>query len=155
MKIDITKQEYRLLLDLLEIAHWVLDAHSTWDKEETKPYTALIQKIYSHAKEMGCADIIVYDKKLAAYFPTREYEEDGEHRQFIEAFEEDSFWDELSHKLAFRDLIQQEGEVALERMDFMERATKLTEFLSWYEEEFSDNGLTNVRVVKERSNKVN
>ncbi|MBT8419939.1 MAG: hypothetical protein KJO08_03665 [Gammaproteobacteria bacterium] len=155
MKIDITKQEYRVLVDMLEMANWVMNAHATWDKEETGKYITLMQKLYAHAKDMGCGDIIGYDEKLDGYFAATDYEEDGSHRQFIEAFEEDSFWDELSHKLAFRDLIQQEGEEALEKMDFMERATKLTEFLSWYEEEFSDNGLANVRVVKEQSSKVN
>nr|VFJ93492.1 MAG: hypothetical protein BECKH772A_GA0070896_1005711 [Candidatus Kentron sp. H]VFJ94305.1 MAG: hypothetical protein BECKH772B_GA0070898_1005910 [Candidatus Kentron sp. H]VFK00933.1 MAG: hypothetical protein BECKH772C_GA0070978_1005511 [Candidatus Kentron sp. H] len=155
MKIDITKKEYRSLVDLLEIANWVLNAHSDWDREEVGKYHALIQKIYAYAKEMECGDILEYSEKLAGYFATAQYEEKGAHRRFIDEFEEDSFWNELSHKLAFRDVIQQEGETALEEMNFMERATKLREFLSWYEEEFNDNGLANVRVVQERSNKVN
>lgn len=155
MKIDITKQEYRVLIDILEMADWVMNAHAIWQKEETAIYSSLMQKIYAYAKEMGCGDIIYYDDNEGSYFTTKEYEEEGMQRQFIEAFEEDSFWDELSHRLAFRDLVQQEGEEAIERMDFMERATKLTEFLSWYEEEFNENGLGNVRLVRERSNKVN
>nr|VFJ48255.1 MAG: hypothetical protein BECKDK2373B_GA0170837_10204 [Candidatus Kentron sp. DK]VFJ67890.1 MAG: hypothetical protein BECKDK2373C_GA0170839_11726 [Candidatus Kentron sp. DK] len=155
MKIDFTKPEYRLLLDLLEMAEWVMNAHSAWEEGETRHYAALIQKIHAHAEEMGCGDIIEYSKELGGYFATGAYEEQGNHRQFIEAFEEDLFWDELSYKLAVRDLAQQEGEEALEKMEFVERATKLTEFLSWYEEEFSDNDLANVRVVRERSNTVN
>jgi len=155
MKIDFTKNEYRSLLDLLEIADWVMNAHSAWEESETKHYAALMQKIHALAEEMGCGDIIEYSKELGGYFATGAYEEEGNHRQFIDAFEEDFFWDELSYKLAVRDLAQQEGKEALEKMEFVERATKLTEFLSWYEEEFSENGLTNVQLVRERSNTVN
>ncbi len=75
--------------------------------------------------------------------------------RFIEEFEEDVFWDALANKLAWRDLVQQEGVEVVEKMEFVERGTKLMDLESWYQEEFTENGLTNVKVVKEKSSKVN
>jgi len=155
MKIDFTEQEYRLLMDLLEMSDWLLHAHFTEEREETEKYSALMQKIYACAEEMGCGNLVEYDDKLNSYFATSEYEESGEYMSFIEEFEEDAFWDGLSHKLAFRDLLDQEGEEAIENMDMVERAAKLLDLQSWYEEEFNENGLSNIRIVKARSDKVN
>lgn len=155
MKINFTRKEYRLLIDILEISEWVLNAHSSVEREDTKKYSELIQKIFSYAKQMGYEDLIVYDKHLEGYYATREYEENGEQMRFIEEFEEDVFWDALANKLAWRDLVQQEGVEVVEKMEFVERGTKLMDLESWYQEEFTENGLTNVKVVKEKSSKVN
>ncbi len=155
MKINFTKREYRLLIDILEISEWVLNAHSNVEREDTKKYSELMQKLYSYAKEMGYEDLIKYDRRLDGYFATREYEENGEQMRFIEEFEEDVFWDSLANKLAWRDLIQQEGEEVVEKMEFVERGTKMMELESWYQEELTENGLVNVKVVKEKTNKVN
>jgi len=62
MKINFTKKEYRSLIDLLDIANWVINAHRTGIGEEPKEYADLIQKIYSFSKEMGCEDIIEFNK---------------------------------------------------------------------------------------------
>lgn len=155
MKINFTKREYRLLIDILEISEWVLNAHSNVEREDTKKYSELAQKIFSYAKEMGYEDLITYDSQLDGYFATREYEENGEQMRFIDEFEEDVFWDSLANKLAWRDLIQQEGQEVVEKMEFVERNTKMMELESWYQEELTENGLVNVKVVKEKSNKVN
>ena len=57
MKINFTKREYRLLIDILEISEWVLNAHSNVEREDTKKYSELAQKIFSYAKEMGYEDL--------------------------------------------------------------------------------------------------
>lgn len=155
MKINFTKQEYRLLIDILELSDWILNAHSDVEREDTKKYSELFQKIYSYAKELGFENLISYSEQLDGYYATREYEENGEHMRFIEEFEEDTLWDSLANKLAWRDLVLQEGEEAVRKMQFAERSIKLMELESWYQEEFDENGLENVKVVKEKSNKIN
>jgi hypothetical protein len=50
MKINFTKKEYRLLLDMVEIAEWVLNAHKSDPSDEIKKYSDLYQKILSYAK---------------------------------------------------------------------------------------------------------
>jgi len=42
MKIDITKEEYRLLLDILSISDWVMNATRVEADSETAPYAAQI-----------------------------------------------------------------------------------------------------------------
>jgi hypothetical protein len=144
MKINYTKKEYRLLLDMVEIAEWVLNAHKSDPSDEINIYSELYQKILSHAKEMGFENLITYDKDLGGYFATAEYEESG-HMRYIEEFEDDVFWDALPSRLAVRDLVKQVGEKKYEEMEFVERATKLVELESVYYDELEEHGIDNLR----------
>jgi L-rhamnose mutarotase len=143
MKINFTKKEYRLLLDMVEMAEWVLNAHKTASSDEIKKYSDLYQKILSYAKDMGFENLIVYEKDLDGYFATAEYEE-SEHMRYIEEFEDDVFWDALPHRLAERDLIKEVGEKKYEEMEFVERASKLVEIEYFYYKELEDNGIDNL-----------
>jgi hypothetical protein len=109
MKIEITKEEYRNLLDLLYIADWVLIAHKTGDDPRTKPYDDIIQKLYSRAREAGYERLIGHDPQTRDHFTTREFEEASKALVFIDEFVDDSFWDELIIRLAERDAAQQAG----------------------------------------------
>jgi len=144
MKINFTKKEYRLLLDMVEMADWVLNAHKTASSDEIKKYSDLYQKILSYAKDMGFENLIVYEKDLDRYLATAEYEESA-HMRYIEEFEDDVFWDALPLRLAERDLIKEVGEKKYEEMEFVERASKLVELESHYYKELEDNGIDNFR----------
>jgi hypothetical protein len=144
MKINLTKNEYRLLLDMVEIAEWVLNSHRTDSSDEIKQYSELYQKILSHAKEMGFENLITFDKNLDGYFATAEYEE-SEHMRYIEEFEDDVFWDALPHRLAVRDLVQQFGEKKYTEMEFEERVSKIFELEAIYNKELEENGIDNMR----------
>jgi hypothetical protein len=144
MKINYTKKEYRLLLDMVEIAEWVLNAHKTASSDEIKKYSNLYQKILSYAKDMGFENLIVYDKDLDGYYATAEYEE-SEHMRYIEEFEDDVFWDALPNRLAVRDLVKQVGEKKYTEMEFEERAKKLLELESIYYTELAENGIDNLQ----------
>ncbi len=127
MKINFTKNEYRFLLDMVEIAEWVLNAHKSKPSDEVEKYSELYQKILSHAKEMGLENHIVYDKDLEGYFATAEYEE-AEPMRYIGEFEDDVFWDALPRRLAVRDLVKEVGENKYEEMEFVEGRQN---WLSW------------------------
>ena len=144
MKINIKKNEYRLLLDMVEIAEWVLNSHRTDSSDEIKQYSELYQKILSHAKEMGFENLITYDESLDGYYATAEYEE-SEHMRYIEEFEDDVFWEALPHRLAVRDLVKQFGEKKYKEMEFEERVSKILELEASYNKELEENGIDNMR----------
>lgn len=150
MKIDFSKEEYRALMDMIEIADWVLHAQYDEQPAGTKRYSALRKKILSHAEEMGFGHLVEYDPGKDEYFETREYEERGGWLEHVEAFEDDAFWHLLASSLAMRDLAEQEGEEALARMPEADLADRRAVLESWYYDEFSENGIENVRVVSTR-----
>jgi hypothetical protein len=148
MKIEITKVEYRTLLDVLHIADWVLHAYKTEEGPETEEYRSLEQKIMSMAKEMGFEHFVEYDTEMKKYFPTREYEETSSVMDDIVDYDNECFWDELTERLASRDLILQEGRDKVMAMDFEERLIKTEALREKYAKEFEQQGLSRV-VIKE------
>lgn len=147
MKINITKREYRLLLDILNIADWVLHAHHVQKPSETEGHRQLKQRFYSYAKEMGFKNLIEYIPKYEEYFPTAEFEDKSLYMNYIDEFVEDTFWDELIERLVRRDLVREVGEDNFKNMSITERFEKEDPIRQKYEEEFEANGLANLQIA--------
>ena len=146
MKIDFTKKEFRLLIDLLQIADWVMHSNSIDMPEETKPYWELEQKIFSFAEKIGLGNLITREIDQKEYLPTQEYEKNSPYMNFIEEFENDSFWDSLIHRLAMRDLFKKEGKDRVDNMSTTEYFEKLVTFEQRYQEEFESHGISRLDI---------
>ena len=148
MKINITKKEYRLLLDILYLGEWMLTAHDQEEAPEKKQYQDVIQKFYSYAEEMGYDNLIKADKALNKYFETMEYEESSQVNEIIENYDNATFWDELVSGLALRDAQEIEGNDAFNKMSPEERIQLLYPLEEKYHEEFMANDLANLQIKK-------
>lgn len=150
MKLDITKEEYRDLLDLLYMGNWVLHAHKTEEDPRTKPYDAVIQKIYSSAGTAEFDTLIEYDPRDGRYYPAPEFEDTTKAVGFIDEFADDSFWDELVFRLAERDAARRAG--GYEKLRLLspdERTELLVPVEEHYSDEFYQNGLDHLVIAKE------
>jgi len=87
MKINFTKSEYRILLDVIYMADWILHAHDTEDRSDTKEYSDLFQKLMSYAKDMGCEDLVNFDEQQQNYAESFIFEEESS-----AWFKKGSFW---------------------------------------------------------------
>ncbi|MGF1643946.1 MAG: hypothetical protein ACFCUJ_09895 [Thiotrichales bacterium] len=147
MKITLTSQEYRLLLDLLYLSDWVMHAHDVEDSTETAPHRMLTQKLYSYAIEAGCAELIEADKVSNEYFPTRAYEDHSVAQSLIDRYNEDTFWDELTERLTERDVADESDDGA--PMPSIEEYYRVSAPIrELYEEEFALNGIERLRIVE-------
>jgi len=146
MKIELNQTEFRALLELVEIASWVLHAHKIDEPPETEVYRKLEQKIMSQAKNFGLENLVDYDEDLKEYFPSGTFEEESPVMEFIEDFENDTFWDQMVDRLVERDMIEAEGEDAYLAMELEDRFGKEMPLREKYAEEFEANGLNNVKV---------
>jgi hypothetical protein len=146
MQVDFSKEEYRTLLEILEIADWVLFAHRTDEPEDRKKYRNFEQKIFRFAEELGFGNLITYDEEMGKYFPTREHDENSPVRPFIEEFEEENFWDELVDRLADRDMLHVIGEKKLLSMTREQRFRAHFDFEERYQEEFEKHGIKRLEI---------
>jgi hypothetical protein len=146
MQIEFSKEEYRTFLEILEIANWVLFVHRTDEPEDRKKYHNFEQKIFRFAEEIGFGNLIIYDEKMGKYFPTREHDENSSVRPFIEEFEEATFWDELSDRLADRDMLHELGENKLLSMTTEQRFMAHFDFEEKYQEEFQKHGIDRLEI---------
>ena len=91
MEIDLTRKEYRDLLDMLYIAEWVLNANRDEDDPRTKRYSKVEQKFFAMAKAMKYENLIEYYPEDKKYFPTREYEETSSAHAFLAEYKDSIF----------------------------------------------------------------
>lgn len=141
MKIEFTKREYRLLLDIVFMADWVLTSHDVDAPSENDSYQMLFQKIYSCAKEMGCDDLVEEVPESNSYGLTRQYEDESEVFERIHEYDDLIFWDELIERLAERDVYNQVPEEEAQRMDAREYWKHSVPLERKYAAEFEKHGL--------------
>lgn len=149
MNIDMTEEEYRNLLDVLHMAEWVMHAHETEKDPATGPYDQVIQKLYALAKPMGQDHLIEYDADAAEYFATRKFDDTTASWEFIEDFTEETFWDELIHRMTDRDLARKAGGYErLDRLSMKERFSLESPIIEKYSREFEERGLERLEIAE-------
>lgn len=140
--IELTRKQYRNLLKLQFIGEWIFQSHKT----ETDPdMDDLQQLLYSYTRDFDSGDWVEYDTEFKQYFSTSEMEEDI--HLIIDDFSDENFWDELIHRLAFRDFLLDYKD-SIDKMNAEERISKQQPYLEKYDREFSKNGLKNLFLKK-------
>ena len=128
MHIDLTKKEFRLLLDLVYIGNWVLN--STRGDDRFAPYDNLESKLFGLTRENGM-DILV-EKWNDTDVPSKAYCDGGIH-EAIAYYEDNVFYEILAEELSRRDM--QYPEINEENYD--EIVVRMNRYMS----EFQASGL--------------
>ena len=127
MKIELTEQQYRYLLDLVYIGNWVINRIREYDQVESLIFSHCLQHKMSKLVELYKGDLI----------PSRAFSDGGIH-EAIENYEDIIFYEILAEELALRDM---NGE-PLTRENFNELLERIDTYLS----EFNKNGTENISV---------
>lgn len=138
MKINITKEEYRTLLEILYISDWVINTFSSGVEEENKSHNNLKEKLLSLHKEIEAEDLL-------NEFESIEFDE-YMHTNHIEKYNQSVFWEMLIEQLSYRDLAKEIGMEAFNQLDPIERIERLEEFRESYSREFEEHQLENIKI---------
>jgi len=149
MQIELTSAEFRLLLDTVSIADWIMHARDEEEREDTADHRKLFQKILAHAPEAGCEELVFFDDELGEYFETEEFETRSPAMDLIDEYDEDGFWGELASRLAERDAIREVGEDAYYSLSDDGRIRLLAELEEDWSTELEDYGLDRLEVFEE------
>ena len=99
MQIELSKQEFRSLLDLVYIGNWVLN--STRGEDRFRVYDDLESKLFSLCRDNGMK-VLVQDWE-GIPVPSRAYAEGGIH-EAIAFYEDNVFYEILAEELSRRDM---------------------------------------------------
>lgn len=149
-KLELTQRDYLTLLGVMQMADWVLHAHKVEEPGETAAFRELEQKVFALAEPFGCGHLVEYDDEDERYYPTAEFDESSPGMDFIEEFENESFWNELLERLIERDLVRQLGEKAVQRLDAEARIAKEEPYRRLYGEEFATHGIDRLEILDQR-----
>jgi hypothetical protein len=145
MKIEFTKNEMRILIELLYFGEFIFDTSSEAHPEKKEKYDNLLQKIYKIASQNGMTDILKpLENKI---YPTPEFEEDEFITGVIDAYENETFWHELMFMLSQRDILEKIPEEEYLKLELTEQIKLQAEHEETYHEEFTKNGIRNLKIL--------
>jgi hypothetical protein len=131
MQLNLTSQEFRLLLDLAYVGNWVLN--STRGEDRITPYDDLEAKLFAHTIPAGMPELLeVHEEGLS---PSRAYVEGGIHDAIMD-YEDAVFFEILAEELARRDMNHE----PISNENFKELSGRIDEYIS----EFEQNGMDNI-----------
>ena len=99
MDINLTKKEFRLLLDLVYIGNWVLN--STRGEDRFAPYDDLESKLFALCRNHGMQ--VLVEKWNNTDVPSKAYCDGGIH-EAIAYYEDNVFYEILAEELSRRDM---------------------------------------------------
>lgn len=144
MQIDLTKEQYRQLLDMLYLGEWTANGVRLYEQRLTG-YDDMLRMFCAKAEEFGCGDLVSYDTEQQGYYPNEAYEQ--EMRPIVEQYNNAAFWQELISRMAAKEALEA-GYGFLSEEAYAQAKSQAE---SSYEQEFKTNGLRHVQVVKDGS----
>lgn len=150
MQLELSTKQYENLVKMLSLSNWVLDVLSNVDEDdgdydkELAEMEELEQYILSKHADFQSHGKVLFEPQMESYITTQEVED--EVLPIMEIYEDYSFWEELTHRMARRDLIDEYGEPKVNEMDPLNRMELEEEFLIKYSEEFLHNGLMRLKI---------
>lgn len=133
MKLELTKKEYRRLLDMVYIGNWVLN--SARGEDRFADYDALESLLFSKAAQEGMA--VLAEECEGEIIPSKAFVEGGIHEAIID-YENAVFFDILAEELSRRDMEEEH----LDPNDTEELMVRIEEYMA----EFEVNGTDNVEL---------
>lgn len=146
MQVELTREQYRQLLVLLFLGEWV--ANETLPEGERRAELQQVADyLYAMAPNFACEDWVEYCEDCGSHHANEAMEQAL--FPIIDEYDEDTFWDVLSHHLAYRDVMIAAGSNDKDRDKDIpkELEMRLWRRKEQYEQEFQKHGLDHVRLV--------
>lgn len=138
VNIELNKEQYRQLIKLLYLGQWMSLSFTDSDDEDVLD---LEQYVFSFSSDFDSKDMVEYDEQVQLYFPSEEFEE--EVFDMIDDYDEFSFWEGMSQRMAKRDLMRIYGEKLFDLTED-ERYEKEQALVDQYLDYFEANGVEEI-----------
>ena len=130
MELDLTRKQFRRLLDLVYIGNWILN--STRGEDRFKDYDEVESLLFGRAALEGMPTLAeVYEGEI---IPSRAFAEGGIHEAIME-YENNVFFQILAEDLARRDM----NDVPIDESNCDEFAQRIDTYIDEFEAHGTDN----------------
>lgn len=143
MHLELTQNQYDALIKLVALGNWTANAHRD-ENERIVAFDELERHVRAAAAAGRGDGTIAQDAETGAYYATWEADDDPVVGKLIDEYDNDTFWDELLHRLVERDLERAYGHDILH--DPEHRATLEEPFVSRWDDELTNYGIGRLEV---------
>jgi hypothetical protein len=135
VNLELSKKQFRRLLDLAYIGNWVLNA--TRGEQRFADYDEVESLLFTRAALEGMPTLAeLYQGEVV---PSRAFVEGGIHEAIVE-YENNVFFEILAEDLARRDM----EDAAIDENNYAELASRIDAYISEFEEHGTDNILVDI-----------
>lgn len=135
MELELSKKEFRRLLDMAYIGNWILN--STRGEDRLRDYDKVESLLFRKAHQEGMEVLTEYDRGEAV--PSRAFVEGGIHEAIME-YENNIFFDILAEDLARRDM----NDAPIDEHNYVELANRIDAYITEFETNGTDNILLDI-----------
>jgi hypothetical protein len=148
MNLRLSADEFATLIDMVSLAAEASSLNrKPGSEDQLADFERLEDKILARAKEQGFHDIIEIDPDRDKHRITAEYQAGSFIQECLDEMRNEIFWDELSFRLAERDLIKRIGEEKYLNLTEDKRRETLTAEQAAYWDHFAKEGLNHIHLV--------
>ena len=148
MHLRLSEDEFATLIDMVSLAGEIASLNQKPDSQQSlASFVELEDKLLERAKHHGHGDILEVDPDSGKHRVTAQYQAQSCIQDCIDEMRNEVFWDELSYRLAERDLLKRFGKRRYLQLSDVERATAINPLQKAYWEGFSHNGLDQVHQI--------
>jgi len=130
MKIELSKKEFRRLLDMVYIGNWVLNSIRGADRFED--YDGIESKLFGLCRDNGMESLV--DVWEGQDVPSRAFADGGIHEAIMD-YEDTVFFEILAEELARRDMEYQ----PVSRENYDELVSRMDDYIAEFEANGTDN----------------
>lgn len=135
MNLELSRKQFRRLLDLVYIGNWILN--STRGDQRFADYDEVESLLFSKAAQEGMPTLAeLYEGEVV---PSRAFVEGGIHEAIME-YENNVFFDILAEDLARRDM----DDAPIDESNYAELASRIDAYINEFEEHGTDNILVDL-----------
>lgn len=130
MQIDLSKKEFRRLLDMVYIGNWILN--STRGEDRFTDYDLVESKLFALCREHGMESLV--ETWRGEDVPSRAFADGGIHEAIMD-YEDTVFFEILAEELARRDMDYQ----PVSRENYDELVSRMDQYIAEFEANGTDN----------------
>ena len=130
MQIELSKKEFRRLLDMVYIGNWILN--STRGNERFEDYDQVESKLFGLCRDHGMG--VLVEKWERQDVPSRAFADGGIHEAIMD-YEDTVFFEILAEELARRDMDYQ----PVSRENYDELVSRMDDYIAEFEAHGTDN----------------
>lgn len=130
MQIDLSKKEFRRLLDMVYIGNWILN--STRGEDRFTDYDLVESKLFALCREHGMESLV--ETWRGEDVPSRAFADGGIHEAIMD-YEDTVFFEILAEELARRDMDYQ----PVSRENYDELVSRMDRYIAEFEANGTDN----------------
>jgi hypothetical protein len=142
MNVNLSAEEYRKLVELAYLGEWLINAHHDTDFQDDQASSA-VQRLL----EAGPIDGVERDDETSEYYLRADWVEQL-YDAYILDYDDHVFWDELTERLAQRDLARARG-VSIDDINRDDDLLELRPLEERYRVELEENGIQRLEITSE------